>query len=166
MLAFVNVPTPPKTGLPNIDNSSSWTWTPRWQVGNRLHPAAGQVQIGDGRRGEDTEGVQPLWGHVDVAVRGQRGRGHEENMLPLDERTQVVVQGGVDLAHVNSSPPICVAVETALGMVEMEIVDVLSAPGKIYPISEEQFIRFGSILDVNTSSLLIRKTFDNNGFAM
>jgi hypothetical protein len=54
-------------------------------VGDRLDPAAGQVEVGDLVRPEDAEGVQPLGRDVEVARRVVRGGADEEDVLPPDE---------------------------------------------------------------------------------
>src|SRR5207245_11748028 len=73
------------------------------RVRDRLRAAADEVEIPDLARAEDPEPAQvALRRHVDVAVRGQRRRRDEEQMLPLDPGGELLVDLLVDLPHSSS----------------------------------------------------------------
>src|SRR5262249_38807415 len=72
------------------------------EVGNGLHAAARQVEIGHRAAVEDREGVEPLRRAVEVPVAGERRGGDEEDVLGAEKRLQLLVDLVVGLAH---APP-------------------------------------------------------------
>ena len=70
------------------------------EVGDRLDAAADHVDVGEAERAGDAEHARAALGRdVDVAAVAARRRGHEEDVLALDERAEGVVDRVEHLGH-------------------------------------------------------------------
>ncbi len=71
-----------------------------FEMSDRFHPAAGEVEIGHGAGVDDLEGLfDPLRRAVEQAIVGSGGGGDEKDMLVIDEGRHFVIDGFVNFSH-------------------------------------------------------------------
>ena len=70
-----------------------------FEMGDRLNPATGQVQIGDGRRAKDSQSIEPLRRNVDMTLGIERRRPYEEKRLSFDKFPDGIVNRRKKFSH-------------------------------------------------------------------